>query len=173
MIDVMDHTGLAAHAVELYTGVKQKDPEFEDLHQIAMLGICRAARSYKQVGGCKFSTYAMGGARNELSGRLGVRRDWRKRGCGVPVRWPVDRDGRNREFARSKQHDPEPANRIWEAAMSVATEDWQREAIHLAFGVGLAPNTIAKGYVLKTKMQVVRLLDAAREAVRGICPTDL
>jgi hypothetical protein len=57
--------------------------------------------------------------------------------------------------------------------MSVATEDWQREAIHLAFGVGLAPNTIAKGYVLKTKMQVVRLLDAAREAVRGVCPTDL
>jgi RNA polymerase sporulation-specific sigma factor len=58
MIDVTEHMGLAKVIVnKIYPRIQSKY-EYEDILQIAYLGLTKAANKYDESKGCKFSTYA-------------------------------------------------------------------------------------------------------------------
>ncbi|MDR3593803.1 sigma-70 family RNA polymerase sigma factor [Clostridium sp.] len=67
MIDVTEHMGLASYvAWNMYLKVKNKY-EFEDLLQVAYVGLIKAGNNFDESKGFKFATYAVPTIRGEVS----------------------------------------------------------------------------------------------------------
>lgn len=67
MIDVTEHMGLASYiAWDMYLKVKNRY-EFEDLLQVAYIGLLKAKNNFDESKGFKFATYAVPTIRGEVS----------------------------------------------------------------------------------------------------------
>lgn len=66
MIDITEHMGLAYHMTwKVYPRVKNKY-EFEDLFQIACVGLIKAGKGFDEARGIKFTTYAVPKIKGEI-----------------------------------------------------------------------------------------------------------
>jgi len=66
MIDITEHMGLAYHITwKIYPKVSNKY-EFEDLFQIACIGLLKARNNFDESKGFKFTTYAVATIRGEV-----------------------------------------------------------------------------------------------------------